>query len=128
MTEQANETERLAEQVATAPMQRIFEALASAPRRKILAYLAHADLTAGEIAARFDMSKPSISQHLSVLENAGLIAGKREGQFIRYALVQNNLVNTLNGFVQDVCPIGRPIKKESRALAEKEAAGKADAS
>ncbi|EBW2353369.1 winged helix-turn-helix transcriptional regulator [Escherichia coli] len=100
-------------------MQRIFEALASAPRRKILAYLAHADLTAGEIAGRFDMSKPSISQHLNVLETAGLIASQREGQFIRYALVQNNLVNTLNGFMQDVCPVGRPIKKESKALADK---------
>lgn len=111
--------ESLADQVASVPMQRIFEALASAPRRKILAYLAHADLTAGEIAGRFDMSKPSISQHLNVLETAGLIASQREGQFIRYALVQNNLVNTLNGFMQDVCPVGRPIKKESKALADK---------
>ena len=42
-------------------MNKIFEALASAPRRKILAYLAEVDLTAGEIAARFDMSKPAIS-------------------------------------------------------------------
>lgn len=109
--------EDLAEQVSTASMQRTFEALASSPRRKILAYLAHADLTAGEIASRFDMSKPSISQHLNVLESAGLISGQRQGQFIRYSLVQNNLVNTLNGFVQDVCPVGRPIKRESKALA-----------
>ncbi len=100
-----------------APIQRVFEALASAPRRKILAYLAHTSLTAGEIAERFEMSKPSISQHLGVLENAGLITRRREGQFIHYSLVETNLVNTLNGFVQDVCPIGRPIKSESKALA-----------
>jgi DNA-binding transcriptional ArsR family regulator len=91
--------------------------LSSAPRRKILAYLAHTSLTAGEIAARFDMSMPSISQHLSVLETAGLIAKEKRGQFVHYSLVENNLVNTLYGFVQDVCPVGRPIKKESKALA-----------
>ncbi|KZD23051.1 metalloregulator ArsR/SmtB family transcription factor [Tardiphaga robiniae] len=100
-----------------ASIQRVFEALASAPRRKILAYLAHTSLTAGEIAARFDMAKPSISQHLSVLENAGLITKRRQGQFIHYSLVENNLVNTLDGFVQDVCPVRRPIKGESKALA-----------
>lgn len=103
-------------------IQRVFEALSSAPRRKILAYLAHSSLTAGEIAARFDMSKPSISQHLNILEAAGLIARERHGQFIHYSLVENNLVNTLNGFVQDVCPVARPIKRESKALA----AGRAD--
>ncbi len=102
---------------ANGSFQRVFEALASAPRRRILAYLAHASLTAGEIAARFDMSKPSISQHLGILENAGLIAKERRGQFIHYSIVPNNLANTLNGFVQDVCPVARPIKKESRQIA-----------
>src|SRR5688500_16335942 len=96
-------------------MDKIFEALSSQIRRKILAYLSATDLTAGEIAERFDISKPSISKHLSLLENAGLIASKREGQFIRYSLVRDNLVNTLNGFVQEVCPVSRPLKKESRA-------------
>lgn len=97
-------------------MDAVFEAIASTPRRKILAYLAEAELTAGEIAARFDMTKPSISKHLSILENAGLIRGTREGQFIRYALVRENIVNTLNGFVQEVCPVSRPLKRESKAL------------
>jgi ArsR family transcriptional regulator, arsenate/arsenite/antimonite-responsive transcriptional repressor len=97
----------------------VFEAIASTPRRKILAYLAEAELTAGEIASRFDMTKPSISKHLSILENAGLIRGTREGQFIRYALVRENIVNTLNGFVQEVCPVSRPLKRESKALRDK---------
>ncbi|HMN87474.1 MAG TPA: metalloregulator ArsR/SmtB family transcription factor, partial [Bauldia sp.] len=61
-------------------MEKIFEALASTPRRRILAYLAEASLTAGEIAARFDMTKPAISKHLSVLENAGLVRSERQGQ------------------------------------------------
>lgn len=93
-------------------MQTVFEALASTPRRKILAYLSNADLTAGEIAARFDMSKPAISKHLQILENAGLIRGERSGQFIYYSLVPDSLTNTLNGFVQEVCPVSRPLKRE----------------
>jgi len=47
-------------------MDKVFEALASTPRRKILAYLSEVDLTAGEIARRFDMSKPAISKHLQI--------------------------------------------------------------
>jgi DNA-binding transcriptional ArsR family regulator len=97
----------------------VFDALASTPRRKILAYLAEAELTAGEIAARFAMSKPSISKHLAILENAGLIRGEKRGQFIHYALVRENLINTLNSFVQEVCPVSRPLKRESKKLKEK---------
>lgn len=100
-------------------MQSIFEALSSATRRKILAYLSHAELSAGDIAARFDISKPSISQHLSVLENAGLVASEKRGQFVFYRLVQDTLVNTLDSFVQEICPVRRPIKRESAALARK---------
>ena len=97
-------------------MQLIFEALASVPRRKILAYLAETDMTAGEIAARFSMSKPSISKHLAVLEGAGLVRGEKRGQFVHYSLTPASLVNALNGFVQEVCPVSRPLKPESRAL------------
>lgn len=117
MTDETKDFERLAEQVAKPGLQLVFEALASVPRRKILAYLAHTDLTAGEIASRFEMSKPSISQHLGVLESAGLVTSKREGQFIRYALSPNNLANALNGFAQDVCPVSRPLKRESKEMA-----------
>lgn len=102
-------------------MQKVFEALASVPRRKILAYLAHAELSAGEIAARFDMSKPSVSQHLSVLENAGLVQSEKRGQFVFYRLVPDNLVNTLNSYVQEVCPVSRPLKAESVSIAQRAA-------
>lgn len=97
-------------------MEKVFEALASTPRRKILAYLAEADLTAGEIAARFEMSKPAISKHLAVLENAGLVTSEKRGQFVHYALVRDSLVNTLNGFVQNLCPVSVPLKKESARI------------
>lgn len=95
-------------------MQRVFEALASTTRRKILAYLSDSELTAGEIAERFDISKPAVSQHLSVLENAGLVAREKRGQFVHYRLVEDNLANTLNGYLQEVCPVSRPLKRESK--------------
>jgi ArsR family transcriptional regulator len=98
-------------------MDKVFEALASTPRRKILAYLSEADLTAGEIASRFAMTKPAISKHLQILENAGLVRGEKQGQFISYSLVRENLANTLNSFVQIVCPVSRPLKRESAQIA-----------
>jgi DNA-binding transcriptional ArsR family regulator len=99
-------------------MQKVFEALASAPRRRILAYLAHAELNAGDISSRFEMSKPAVSQHLAVLENAGLIASEKRGQFVYYSLVPDSLANTLNAYVQEVCPVSRPLKVESAKIAK----------
>jgi ArsR family transcriptional regulator, arsenate/arsenite/antimonite-responsive transcriptional repressor len=99
-------------------LDKVFAALSSTVRRKILAYLSATDLTAGEIAERFDISKPSISKHLSILENAGLIAGERHGQFIHYSLVRDNVLNTLNSYLQEVCPVSRPLKRESARLAK----------
>ena len=98
-------------------MQRVFEALSSPVRRKILAYLAHADLTAGEIAARFEISKPAVSQHLSVLENAGLVTSEKRGQFVHYSLSREHLANTLNAYAQEVCPVSKPLKAESAKIA-----------
>jgi ArsR family transcriptional regulator, arsenate/arsenite/antimonite-responsive transcriptional repressor len=98
-------------------IQRIFEALSSQVRRKILAYLAEAELTAGEIASRFNISKPSVSQHLTLLEAAGLVKSEKRGQYVHYSLVRESLTNTLNGYVQEVCPVARPLKKESQKLA-----------
>lgn len=98
-------------------MDKIFEALSSTPRRKILAYLAEAELTAGEIASRFEMTKSAVSQHLNVLDNAGLVSSEKRGQFVHYRLNQDHLANALNGYLQMVCPVSRPLKRESAALA-----------
>lgn len=106
-------------------MQRVFEALSSTVRRKILAYLSHQELTAGEIAARFDISKPAVSQHLSVLENAGLVKSEKRGQFVHYRLVPEHLANALNGYVQEVCPVSRPLKRESERRAGERGEGEA---
>jgi DNA-binding transcriptional ArsR family regulator len=97
-------------------MQRVFEALSSTVRRKMLAYLSHAELTAGEIAARFEISKPAVSQHLAVLENAGLVTSEKRGQYVHYRLVEDHLANTLNGYLQEVCPVSGPLKAESAEI------------
>ena len=100
-------------------LDKVFEALASSPRRQILAYLSHAELSTSELAERFAMSAPAISRHLSVLENAGLVSSERHGQFVLYKLVRDNLVNSLTGYELELCPVGRPLKRESRAIARK---------
>jgi DNA-binding transcriptional ArsR family regulator len=100
-------------------LDRVFDALASRPRREILAFLSKTELTTTELAERFTMSAPAISRHLSVLENAGLVRARREGQRVLYALVPDNLVNTLTGFAFEVCPVAGPLKRESRALARR---------
>jgi ArsR family transcriptional regulator len=64
----------------------IFQALSDPTRRKILFMLREAVLTAGEIAEAFPISKPSISHHLNVLKQAGLVLNEKKGQNIIYSL------------------------------------------
>jgi DNA-binding transcriptional ArsR family regulator len=96
----------------------VFEALGSTPRRKILSYLSEASLTAGEIAERFEMSKPALSKHLKVLENAGLVRGERRGQFVHYSLADQNMLATLHDFLTTFCPVGGPLKREGAKKAK----------
>ena len=96
-------------------MDRVFEALASAPRRRILAYLNGGELTAGEIASRFDFSKPALSGHLRILEDAGLIEREKRGQFVFFRLVPERLANTVFAWAAELCPVARPLKREVRA-------------
>jgi len=64
----------------------LFKALNDATRREILELLKEKDLTAGEIADQFHISKPSISHHLDLLKQAGLVEALKEGQYIFYSL------------------------------------------
>lgn len=64
----------------------IFKALADPTRRRILHLLRDRDLAAGEIAAQFQISWPSISHHLNLLKQAGLVTDERRGQTIIYSL------------------------------------------
>jgi ArsR family transcriptional regulator len=63
-----------------------FKAIADPTRREILHLLRKEEMTAGDVAARFDMTKPTMSHHFSVLKEAGLVTSRREGQTIWYAL------------------------------------------
>ncbi len=67
-------------------MDNVFKALNDPTRRSILEMLKEKDLTAGQIAERFDMSWPSISHHLDLLKKTGLVSAQKEGQFIYYSL------------------------------------------
>ncbi len=68
------------------PLNEVFKAIADPTRREILRLLRHEELSAGEVAAQFDMSKPTMSHHFAVLKGAGLITSRREGQTIWYSL------------------------------------------
>ncbi len=63
-----------------------FKALADPTRREILRLLRRGEMTAGDLAGRFDMSKPSMSHHFAVLKEADLLTSRREGQTIWYGL------------------------------------------
>lgn len=68
------------------PLNDSFKALSDPNRRKILLLLRRQNMTAGEIAEHFTISKPSISHHLSILKQADLIQDERQGQNIMYYL------------------------------------------
>lgn len=73
-------------------------------RRRILELLETDDLTAGELAAHFDISKPTLSHHLATLKAAGLVTDERHGQNIVYSLnttVMQDLIGWFLGFTED---------------------------
>jgi len=83
---------------------RAFRALADPTRRQILQELKKGELSAGQIAACFPISGPSISRHLSILKTADLISERREGNRIIYRLEPEQLAHTVGDFLSAVCP------------------------
>ncbi|GAB6157134.1 hypothetical protein JCM39194_03340 [Desulfotomaculum varum] len=75
-----------------------FQALSDPTRREILKLLRQKDLTAGEIAEHFRITKPSISHHLNVLKNAQLVLDERRGQYIFYSLNTSVLDEVMSWF------------------------------
>src|SRR6202041_4162437 len=63
-----------------------FKALADPTRREILSLLRRGEMTAGHLAERFDMTKPTMSHHFAVLKEADLLTSRRDGQQIWYGL------------------------------------------
>lgn len=82
----------------------VFTALAHPTRRQILQDLRGAELAAGEIASRFDASGPTISRHLAVLRQAGLVRERRDANRILYSLVEDRLALSVGNFLSAVCP------------------------
>ena len=81
-------------------MNALFKALNDATRREILELLKKRDMTAGEIADEFDFSKPTISHHLDLLRQAGLVESVKQGQFIYYSLNTTVMDEIVAWFVQ----------------------------
>ncbi len=79
----------------------LFKALNDSTRREILEILKKGDLTAGDISGKFNITKPSISHHLDLLKQAGLVNSTKNGQFIYYSLnttVMDEIVKWLISF------------------------------
>lgn len=77
-------------------MNSLFKALNDETRRKIVELLKERDMNAGEIADKFNISKPSISHHLEILKRADLITSEKKGQFVEYSLNTSILEDLIN--------------------------------
>lgn len=73
----------------------VWKALADPTRRKILSLLKDKDMNAGEIANEFNMTKPSISNHLNILKQADLVDAEKVGQNVNYSLKTSVLQDVL---------------------------------
>src|SRR5690348_5119870 len=86
----------------------MYRALADPTRRAILKLLRDGELPAGGIASQFDMSWPSVSRHLGVLEASGLVRSRRAGQSVIYALTTSVLVDIVTELADLVPKSARP--------------------
>ena len=103
-------------------------AIAEPRRRKILQLVAHDELAAGEIAAAFDITRTAVSQHLTVLKNAGLLAERRDGTRRLYRARAEGLAG-LREFLDDMwagaLDAARRIAEQDRGVADDDQAASA---
>lgn len=83
-------------------MSQVFRALSDPTRRRVLQLLREGPMSAGDLAARFDVSKPTMSAHFAVLREADLIHAERLGKTVRYHLKLSVLEEALMGFVHSL--------------------------
>ena len=83
-------------------MSNVFKALADPTRRQVLALLRERPMSAGELADHFQVSKPTMSAHFTVLREAGLIDASKNGKSIIYRLKMSVLEEALMGLAQTV--------------------------
>jgi DNA-binding transcriptional ArsR family regulator len=91
-----------------------FRALADETRRTILRLLRNGPLTSGEIADRFDSSWPTISRHLAVLRDAGLVMTERRGQEIRYELNTSVFQDVIQHLIEWTRPSGGASRRKAK--------------
>jgi DNA-binding transcriptional ArsR family regulator len=102
----------------------VFEAIAQPKRREILRLLAGGEMSAGEVAARFSVTQPAISQHLKVLKEAGLVTERRDAQRRLFSVRPEGLAD-LNSFLAEVLPGG--LERLKRAAEQEERSANARA-
>ena len=78
----------------------LFKALNDHTRREILEMLKEGDMNAGDIADKFNMTKPSISHHLDLLKQADFVVAVKKGQFVEYSLNMTVMDEIMAWFVQ----------------------------
>jgi ArsR family transcriptional regulator len=91
-----------------------YRALGDPTRREILRLLREGDLPAGELAGHFEISWPSVSRHLKLLEGAGLVSSERRGGNVIYSL-QTSVLEDIATEVADMARIGKPATRVTRA-------------
>ena len=77
----------------------VFKAISDPTRREILKLLNDKDLSAGEIAKHFDISKPALTKHLNILREAELVSSEKQGNFVIYSINVTVLQQALSGFM-----------------------------
>ncbi len=81
-------------------MSSVFKALSDPTRREVLSLLRQGPLSAGEISAQFNVSRPTMSAHFAVLREAGLVTSEKQGKSVIYELQMSVLEEALLGFAQ----------------------------
>ena len=80
-------------------MGNVFKAISDPTRREILKLLNDKDLSAGEIAEHYDISKPALTKHLNILREAELVSSEKQGNFVIYSINVTVLQQALSGFM-----------------------------
>jgi DNA-binding transcriptional ArsR family regulator len=86
--------------LADSETDRVFQALSAEPRRRLLRLLAQEDASVSELAGEFEISRPAVSKHLSVLRRAGLVESESVGRRNVYRLNREPLGEALDWFVE----------------------------
>ena len=102
-------------------MDKIYKAISDATRRTILKLLREQDMTAGELAGHFDLTKPTLSTHFAVLREAGLVTGEKKGRNITYRLNPELLESALVSLMEDYSFVWTPpmdVEQAARQFVE----------